>query len=119
MEPRTKKTTVIIAVLFVALIIAVAVFNALRPVPSQIMTDLPSVTSEPGVVAMPAPPNVSPLPELTGLTEQQAATAIEDSGRHLRVTSRDGESFPVTADYQPDRVNLNIVDGRIRDYNVG
>lgn len=46
-----------------------------------------------------------------GQTEAIATAAAQAADRPVRVVQRDGESFPVTMDYRPDRVNLQIAGG--------
>jgi hypothetical protein len=43
-----------------------------------------------------------------GLTEADAEHRAEDADTPFRVTCRDGELQPVTADYRPDRVNVHV-----------
>ncbi|WP_216641471.1 hypothetical protein [Rhodoluna limnophila] len=56
---------------------------------------------------------------LIGLEEQDAIRAIESRGYEYRVVERDGESFPVTLDYRPTRINLSIEGLIVVDVNVG
>jgi hypothetical protein len=46
-----------------------------------------------------------------GLTETEAVAAAEAAAATLRVVSYDGVEFPVTADWSPTRVNVEVVDG--------
>lgn len=48
-----------------------------------------------------------------GATEKEAITDIEKAGFTYRVVARDGEAFPVTADYSPERINIEVRDGYV------
>jgi hypothetical protein len=48
-----------------------------------------------------------------GLTEKEGADRAEAEGLRHRVISVDGQPRPATKDYRPDRINFEIVNGRI------
>jgi hypothetical protein len=48
---------------------------------------------------------------LVGVAEAEAERVAGERGCGWRVGVRDGESFPVTMDYRPDRITVTIVDG--------
>jgi heat shock protein HslJ len=48
-------------------------------------------------------------------TEQEAEILAEENAFYFRVFSRDGEDFPVTADYRVNRVNVKILDNVVID----
>jgi len=50
---------------------------------------------------------------LVGMPEADAVAAMEAASPPYayRVVERDGESFPVTMDYSPTRINLSITAG--------
>ena len=48
---------------------------------------------------------------LVGVAEAEAERVAGERGCGWRVGGRDGESFPVTMDYRPDRITVTIVDG--------
>jgi hypothetical protein len=50
---------------------------------------------------------------LPGLDEDEAKSQVAEAGCVWRVTARDGESFPVTADLRPYRINVTIAVGRV------
>jgi hypothetical protein len=56
---------------------------------------------------------------LVGLTEDEAVKVAESKGWITRVSSRDGEDFPMTEDYVTNRVNLAIVKGKVTSVSVG
>lgn len=56
---------------------------------------------------------------LIGMTEIAASERLEANGLVLRVVVRDGESFPATMDYNPQRVNLTIVGDIVKDATIG
>jgi hypothetical protein len=51
---------------------------------------------------------ISVADSLKGKTESDATGVIEQAGREFRVTSRDSDKFPVTQDYNPERIDLII-----------
>lgn len=53
---------------------------------------------------------VALLPWL-GLPEAEAQAQVRAAGRAVRVIARDGENFPVTLDFNAERVNLHVVKG--------
>jgi len=57
--------------------------------------------------------------KVVGLAENEAATIVEQAGLAWRVTERDGEQFPVTADYRTDRINAVITDGLVAAATIG
>jgi hypothetical protein len=58
-------------------------------------------------------PGGLPAPGFVGLTEDEAIEAAASRGWTIRVLARDGEGGIRTDDYQPERVNLVIEDGRV------
>jgi hypothetical protein len=54
-----------------------------------------------------------------GMFEVDAVDAIESSGRVARIAERDGEDFALTADYNPDRLNLIVITGLVSSVYVG
>jgi heat shock protein HslJ len=48
-------------------------------------------------------------------TEQEAQIIAEENALIFRVFSRDGEDFPVTADYRINRVNVKILNNQVID----
>jgi hypothetical protein len=58
-------------------------------------------------------PGGLPAPGFVGLSEEEAIEAAASRGWTIRVLARDGEGDARTDDYQPERVNLVIQDGRV------
>ena len=56
---------------------------------------------------------------LVGEPEKIAMERILSSGRTYRISMRDGESFPLTMDYSPSRINLEITKGIVDAATVG
>jgi hypothetical protein len=54
-----------------------------------------------------------------GLTVEEATAKAEDEGRPARVVEEDGESLPVTMDFNPDRLNFTVVDGKVTEVSTG
>jgi len=50
---------------------------------------------------------------VVGSTVDSASAAVQQIGWSLRVMRQDGESFFVTLDYDPSRVNVEVVAGKI------
>ena len=61
----------------------------------------------------------STAPDYVGLSKQAAIAKAEAEGRPWRISSENGESFPATLDYNPDRVNFDINQGRVTAANFG
>jgi hypothetical protein len=49
----------------------------------------------------------------------EAQRILQAKGYRVRITSVDGVSFPVTADHRPDRVNLDVVKGKVVAAHIG
>lgn len=64
-------------------------------------------------------PDMTPIDQtaveaaLVGLDEDAANAAATANGWTMRVTERDGESLPATADYQPSRANVAVIAGLV------
>lgn len=50
---------------------------------------------------------------LVGKSEQAAEQLAEENKCTLRVTERDGKSFPMTMDYRDNRINVVVEDGKV------
>lgn len=50
---------------------------------------------------------------LVGLSEQDAADVADDRGWTIRVVVLDGEDRPMTMDFRPNRVNVEVADGEV------
>ena len=61
----------------------------------------------------------STAPEFVSLSKQAAIAKAEAQGRPWRISSENGESFPATLDYNPDRVNFDINQNRVTAANFG
>ena len=64
-------------------------------------------------------PNKEEVLKLVGLTEDEATSTAEANGWIVRISSRDGEDFPLTMDYVQNRVNLVISEGKVTSVSVG
>lgn len=56
---------------------------------------------------------------LVGKKVARAKSLAEAQGYRFRVISVDGEGRPATTDYDPQRLNAAVVDGRVTEVNVG
>ena len=56
---------------------------------------------------------------LVGKTTAQAKKAAEDAGYAFRIIEVDGVPKAVTADLQPDRINVAIEDGVVTEATAG
>ena len=54
-----------------------------------------------------------------GLTKKAATAKADAAGTPWRITREDGESFPVTQDYNPDRLNFEIDEGTVTKATYG
>jgi hypothetical protein len=61
----------------------------------------------------------STAPEYVSLSKKAAIAKAEAEGRPWRIASENGESFPATLDYNPERVNFDINQGRVTAANFG
>ncbi len=52
-------------------------------------------------------------PRLVGLSEDEAKALVAAERCLIRVAGRDGDGFPLTMDYRPNRITVVVVDGRI------
>ena len=90
------------------------------PTPS---TDAPMPVPQPGPVPGTDVPAAAVRPadaeKLVGLTEDEATKVATGAGWTIRVVSRDGEDFMVTTDWQENRVNITVVDGKVTAVTVG
>lgn len=57
--------------------------------------------------------------DVIGQTKVEAKKIIESRQLKSRVTSEDGMQFMGTADFRIDRINLEILDGKVADARVG
>ncbi|MFM8562681.1 MAG: hypothetical protein ACKOCE_02155 [Acidimicrobiia bacterium] len=96
--------------------------------PDEYVQQAEPIAVEPGVIEPAIDPAVDPsgaviadvdAAALVGSSEAEATEAAKSKGWDVRVVSRDGEDFPVTADYRGDRVNLTIVDDVVTASTVG
>ena len=59
------------------------------------------------------------LKDLIGMKEAKAIQTLGDLGVKIRIVSRDGVKFIITADFKTDRVNLAIENGKVAKADVG
>lgn len=57
--------------------------------------------------------------EVIGLPEDQAIQLLENNQIKSRVTRRNNQSYVLTMDFNPERVNLIIKDGIVTGANLG
>jgi hypothetical protein len=57
--------------------------------------------------------------DYVGLTKRAAIAKAEGEGRPWRITREDREMFPGTLDYNPDRVQFEIDNGRVTKATFG
>lgn len=57
--------------------------------------------------------------QLISLSERAGELCAIVNGWGYRVVQRDGEDFPVTMDYRPDRINVKVRDGKIFEITIG
>jgi hypothetical protein len=107
-EPTTRPTTPNPTVIDVAetYVLSPAADGGLWLLPGYLFTFDDGETRTVSAVA--APPEAAGL---VGLSENQAATTAASKGMDFRVAERDGIEQMLTADYNPDRVNVAVTDG--------
>jgi hypothetical protein len=54
-----------------------------------------------------------------GMSESAAVAFLNGKGLAVRIASRDGQDFMLTADYSDSRVNLTVMRSVVTKYNVG
>jgi len=59
------------------------------------------------------PPDPAALQAFVGLSEQQAAAQASANGWPFRVAERDGEQLMLTQDFNEERVNVAVQDGKV------
>lgn len=52
-------------------------------------------------------------------TEEELTSKLTSKGINYRVERRDGQSYPLTMDYVPDRANLTIENGMVTKIRYG
>lgn len=57
--------------------------------------------------------------QLEGFSEAAADSCVTNAGLLWRVVARDGEVFPITTDYSPERVNAVIEKSLVKEISVG
>jgi len=57
--------------------------------------------------------------DYVGLTKSAAIARAKAEGRPWRITREDSESFPGTLDYNPERVQLEIDNGKVTKATFG
>ena len=61
----------------------------------------------------------STAPDFVGLSKQAAIAKAEAESRPWRISSENGESFPGTLDYNPERVSFDVNENRVTAANFG
>ncbi len=56
---------------------------------------------------------------ILGLDKDEAVKLLEDAGKEYRIFEEEGQSNMLTSDVRMNRVNLNIVGGKVSSYNMG
>ena len=56
---------------------------------------------------------------LIGKPDIEAQTLTQQAGYTYRIVRRDGQDYVVTMDYSTDRINVDIVDGRVTNTSIG
>ena len=112
-----------IAALITGALLLVAILASAGSVIGGVFGDLNENIEEIVVVpTLPEDPDAdAPIdPEiLVGMSEEQASAFLTAEGIVYRVVQRDGESYPATKDYNPDRANLTIQSGVVTDVQFG
>lgn len=120
---QSKKAVIILGVVNVVLVAALlfVVINA-RDRTETPITDNQSLETmlvdEGGDDNQPTQPDNPELDDeyvasYIGLSEDEAIDRTELEEMEYRIVARDGEQFPVTMDFNPERLNFTIEDGRV------
>jgi len=59
------------------------------------------------------------LDDVLHLTESEAVAKIKEVGLTSRITSRNGNYFPVIRNYRTDRINLDLQEGKVIKATIG
>jgi hypothetical protein len=107
---RTRTT---VAAALVVVVAAVAVAACGSSDDSASVRDRPEeTTTTPGE-------NSGTADAYVGLTKSAAIAKAEADGRPWRIGREDGESFPATLDYNPERVTFEIDNGKVTSATFG
>lgn len=55
---------------------------------------------------------------LIGMTEDAAVAKVQATGRTIRIARRDKETFALTMDYRPDRINIQVDNGKVTSVDI-
>ena len=73
-----------------------------------------TVASDPGTATAECPKGTVAEEDVVGLTVEQAQQVARQQGcNKIRVIQRDGKDLPVTLDFQTDRLNVAVEDGKV------
>ena len=78
---------------------------------TDIMSPMPDLGVTPETTAL--------ADSLMGMSEGEAVMKVEATGRTIRIARRDKESFALTMDYRPDRINIEVDADMVTKVTVG
>lgn len=62
---------------------------------------------------------INQISEILGMDQNEAAKQLLVHGYYISVASADGNYFPLPMVFDPERVIVNLKDGKIISYTVG
>lgn len=87
--------------------------GGLQPIPEGVPIPMEPQPNEP------KPGNLPDANSYINLRLDQAILRAKKAGQRYRITSIDGEGFPMTMDYLKDRVNFTVEDGIVTNCTAG
>ena len=87
--------------------------------PGRVGIERPRDRPRSGSDRQPGPTDPADASTYVGLTKRAAIARADAAGVPWRVTREDDEEFAVTQDYNPERVNFEIDDGRVTSATFG
>ena len=98
---------------FAALVVATTVLLLAACGDSGSSETEPAKTSPPAKALMCPEGSNFDANTLLGKEEKAAQSLAKQNDCDMRVTERDGEMFPMTMDFRPNRVNVVVADGKV------
>lgn len=91
-----------------------------EPCPAApVMSEIPQAPDDTEWFDKAAESTLNYTKQLQGFSEAAAESCVTEAGLVWRVVGRDGEWFPVTADYNPQRVNAVIENSVVTEISIG
>lgn len=63
--------------------------------------------------------NENHIKHVLNMTREEALGLIASIGMTANITEEDGVSYPMTAEFNPNRINLILKDNKVSDFYIG